>query len=337
MDSYSIENLISLLIRKYRLILVLVAPIFFSSVLNWIYMWVFLEISTISFIFYLTLFIKNVRKLDFQEGLVKYFLIQAMASLFLLVSFIWRGGQSFWGLDLTFSSGLFWGVLILKLGLVPFHFWVPPVGRALSYWGLFLLLGWQKLIPLILLFNCLGANLNLMGFCLIISIIWRTMCQYNVLNLKLLLVYSSIAHISWLGVCSFLGAKLALIYYSVYIIIIFLLFHELNKLNLFYLLDVKYLSVEFFLLLNLFSLRGLPPFLGFFPKWAILINGALLFSNLFWFVFLAIRVLGFYIYIRIIFPILRGNWGGFLYFRNAKWNFILLNLHFFLPILLLTF
>ena len=40
--------------------------------------------------------------------------------------------------------------LMIKMGLLPLHYWVPAVVDNLPRWGLYMLLRWQKVAPLTL-------------------------------------------------------------------------------------------------------------------------------------------------------------------------------------------
>lgn len=74
---------------------------------------------------------------------ISYFIAQSIGSLMLLIR----------GLTLrTMSLGiiLLGAALILKMGLLPLHYWVPTVVEGLGPRGLYLLLRWQKIAPLAL-------------------------------------------------------------------------------------------------------------------------------------------------------------------------------------------
>ena len=72
---------------------------------------------------------------------IYYFIVQSVGSLLLLF-----GGMS---VGVALGLGLFG--LLLKMGLAPMHFWVPPVAGRLSRTSFGLLLTWQKVAPLSLL------------------------------------------------------------------------------------------------------------------------------------------------------------------------------------------
>ena len=78
-----------------------------------------------------------------KKGAMGYFIAQSVGSLILLLGGIVMGYLSVGGL--LVGAGL-----IIKMGLLPLHYWVPAVVDHLPLGGLFLLLRWQKVAPLTL-------------------------------------------------------------------------------------------------------------------------------------------------------------------------------------------
>jgi len=79
-----------------------------------------------------------------KKGAIGYFIAQRVGSLMLLLGGIIIG--------YLLVGGLLVGAgLIIKMGLLPLHYWVPAVVDNLPPWQLYLLLRWQKVAPLSLL------------------------------------------------------------------------------------------------------------------------------------------------------------------------------------------
>ena len=70
-----------------------------------------------------------------------YFIAQRVGSLILLLGGLIVGVLSFGGL--LVGAGL-----VIKMGLLPLHYWVPAVVDGIRPRGLYLLLSWQKVAPL---------------------------------------------------------------------------------------------------------------------------------------------------------------------------------------------
>jgi len=93
----------------------------------------------------------------------------------------------------------------------------------------------------------------------------------NQLLVRKLLAYSSISHLGWLRVIMCFSRFTGLYYYLFYLIvrgaiILSFLFREHYYINQYLERGAGFGSLTFIVLIGLFSLGGLPPFLGFFPK-----------------------------------------------------------------------
>lgn len=145
-----------------------------------------------------------------------------------------------------------------------------------------------------------------------IVIILRTLIRgiigINQTRLRKILAYSSINHISWIIATLIFFKTLWLIYFLIYRIISLNLILIFNNFNIFYFKQIfNYLKsplLKLFFILNFFSLGGLPPFLGFFPKWLtiqyIIINNLIITS----FLIILITLITLFFYIRLTFSAL---------------------------------
>lgn len=241
---------------------------------QWIYVWIGLELNLLSFIPLITAFSNNRET----EAAIKYFLAQAIGSgLLLLGAFNKYIILELYNpnlLSTQFSSIIIIIALFIKLGAAPCHFWFPVVMRKLS-WPLCIILStWQKFAPLIILASSnISPNSSLI---MILGSIGRLIGGIGGLNqtqLRPLLAYSSIGHLGWMIRSPSLSTIRA--YFFIYSIItssiILLLWilstnHWSPKLSI----SVITPAYSFSLLILILSLAGLPPFLGFLPKWIIL-------------------------------------------------------------------
>ena len=184
------------------------------------------------------------------EAAIKYFIIQAAGGGIILVSIAY-----------AFNT-LTTAALLLKLGAAPLQFWVPAVYKTRP-WGVILVLRtWQKLVPLSFLGNLriqamLEPLIALNGLIGGLGGIIQT-------SLRGLLAYSSISHLAWL-IARLKSRWLFTLYLRVY-------FCSLTiTLTLVALTKRKTIN-RVTLTLRLLSLGGLPPLIGFIPKWLILIE-----------------------------------------------------------------
>jgi len=171
--------------------------------------------------------------------------------------------------------------LILKLGVAPFHFWLPNVIENINWFNRFILITWQKLTPIIII-----SYLNLHNFLLmfiLLSTFVGAIGGLNQISIRKLIAFSSINHIGWIIAALIFNESIWLYYFLLYsflncsIIFIFKIF-QIFYLNQIYSLFNNYYLLKFSLISSLLSLGGLPPFLGFLPK--LLIIQSLLFLKL---------------------------------------------------------
>nr|APX40876.1 NADH dehydrogenase subunit 2 [Psylliodes hispanus] len=239
---------------------------------SWLTMWIGLEINLLSII---PLF-KSHKNYFPAEATLKYFITQSLASTIILFSIIFSMNMS----EFLPNNWNYWMMMILnsallmKLGAAPFHSWFPEVAEGLNWMNNLLLMTWQKLAPSILIMY----NMNMMVFftlIIIISSIIGGIYGINQISLRKILAYSSINHIAWM-LASMLNNKMIwLIYFIIYSLISLNIILIFNYLNIFYINQLfnslnsnKMFKMLF--ILNFFSLGGLPPFLGFLPKWLVL-------------------------------------------------------------------
>lgn len=235
---------------------------------SWVSIWVGLEINLLSFI---PLIVEK-KNLFSSESSLKYFLIQAIASRILIFSIILFTTLSskFLNLDLLILV-LISSSLLLKVGAAPFHFWLPNVIEGLPWGTNFIILTWQKIAPILILSYCL--NSLLLTFSILASVIFGSIGGLNQTSLRKIIAFSSINHLGWIITRMLYNEILWEIYFYFYLFLnlsIILIFYKKNifNINQTFRLSSNFLKICMFL--NLLSIGGLPPFLGFFPKWIII-------------------------------------------------------------------
>jgi len=194
---------------------------------------------------------------------LKYFLRQTLGSIFLVLV-----TASFLMVNSFLSELLLFIALALKLGIAPFHAWLPSMVTFLSWEVLFLLLSIQKINPLIIL-SYLNYS-NLIPSLAICSILLGSFIGLAQTQTRKILTYSSITQIGWLVLASSLNFFILSFYLLLYV---FLLYPIVVIRKHFNLNDIKQLSfkksilsLQVIFFFNLLSLGGLPPFVGFLPK-----------------------------------------------------------------------
>nr|UAT16089.1 NADH dehydrogenase subunit 2 [Thoropa taophora] len=242
---------------------------------HWILAWVGLEINTLAIIPLMTK-TPHPRAI---EAATKYFLTQAAASALILFSSTlnaWLTGE--WAINgsICFSSAILLSIaLTMKLGVAPFHFWLPEVLQGLTLQTGLILSTWQKIAPMILLIQLSQSiNLNLMLSLGLLSTVIGGWGGINQTQIRKLLAFSSIAHLGWMVAILKISPQLTLFNFTLYILMtstLFITFLNLNTKNISELSTSwsKTPTMTALSLLSLLSLSGLPPLTGFLPKWMI--------------------------------------------------------------------
>nr|YP_010429322.1 NADH dehydrogenase subunit 2 [Ictonyx libycus]USR67314.1 NADH dehydrogenase subunit 2 [Ictonyx libycus] len=214
------------------------------------------------------------------EASTKYFLTQATASMLLMLGIIINlmlTGQ--WAVLNTpdlIASNVITMALAMKLGLSPFHFWVPEVTQGIPLSSGMILLTWQKIAPLSILYQISpSVNPNLLMVMAIMSTLVGGWGGLNQTQLRKILAYSSIAHMGWMIAATTYNPTLMLLNLMIYIMMtsatfmLFSLSSSTTTLSLSHMWN-KFPLITSLILMIMLSLGGLPPLSGFTPKWMIM-------------------------------------------------------------------
>nr|QNP09675.1 NADH dehydrogenase subunit 2 [Ochthebius sp. IBE<ESP> AV177] len=236
------------------------------SSFSWLGMWMGLEINLLSII---PLF-SNTKNMMNNEATLKYFITQALASTIMLFSIILISSNLFMNWETNINM-IFNSSLMTKMGAAPFHFWFPEVMEGLNWMNCLILLTWQKMAPMILImYN--NKMIEFLSMIILFSMLISGIMGINQTSLRKIMAYSSINHIGWMISSMFFMETIWLMYFLTYTIISFNIILIFKKLNIFYLKQLficlnKNSILKLFFMMNFLSLGGLPPFLGFLPKW----------------------------------------------------------------------
>nr|AVN67656.1 NADH dehydrogenase subunit 2 [Parcoblatta pensylvanica] len=241
---------------------------------SWLGAWMGLEINLLSFIPIMS----SNQNIYTTEASLKYFLIQALASSILLFLIISKTmiNDFFYMFNSTINSTIMTTPLLLKSGAAPFHWWFPSVMEGLSWINCFLLLTIQKIAPLTLISYTLMISF-FSTIIIISSVFIGSIGGYNQISIRKIITYSSINHMGWMLSALLLGNNFWLTYFSIYsmltlAIILIVKPFQVSFINQTFLMNNNNTITKFLLFTSLLSLGGLPPFLGFLPKWVIIQN-----------------------------------------------------------------
>nr|QVT11091.1 NADH dehydrogenase subunit 2 [Rhagoletis cornivora]QVT11104.1 NADH dehydrogenase subunit 2 [Rhagoletis cornivora] len=237
---------------------------------SWLSAWMGLEINLLSFI---PLMSDN--NLMSTEASLKYFLTQAIASAVLLFAIILMYMNNFPTIqhNLLFNNLIIYSSLLLKSGAAPFHFWFPNVMEGLSWMNALILMTWQKIAPLMLISYTNWSNFIFLV--IILSTMMGSLGGLNQTSLRKLMAFSSINHLGWMLTAMQASESTWLIYFSMYSFLSFSLIFMFNNFKMYHINQIfnsffNSKTLKFCLFFNLLSLGGLPPFIGFLPKWLVI-------------------------------------------------------------------
>uniref|UniRef100_D1G4J1 NADH-ubiquinone oxidoreductase chain 2 n=1 Tax=Tursiops truncatus TaxID=9739 RepID=D1G4J1_TURTR len=243
---------------------------------HWLFAWIGLEMNMMAII---PIMMKKPNPRA-TEASAKYFLTQATASSLLMLAIIINlMHSSQWTIMKLFdptASILMTMALAIKLGLSPFHFWVPEVTQGIPLSTGLILLTWQKLAPISILYQISPSiNLHLMITISFLSILIGGWGGLNQTQLRKIMAYSSIAHMGWMTAILLYNPTLTLLNLLIYIVMTFTMFMLLiqNSTTTTLLLSQTWNTMPImttFTMLTLLSMGGLPPLTGFMPKWMII-------------------------------------------------------------------
>nr|YP_009454202.1 NADH dehydrogenase subunit 2 [Gynaephora ruoergensis]ATY48718.1 NADH dehydrogenase subunit 2 [Gynaephora ruoergensis] len=293
---------------------------------SWLGCWIGLEINLLSFI----PLISNSNNLLSSEASLKYFLTQSIASINFLTSIIFK-----MILFKNFEMNLFLSIMInssmlMKMGSTPCHFWFPNIMEGLSWFNNFILMTWQKITPMIILSYYM--NMNFIFIMIIMNVIIGAIGGMNQTSLRKLMAVSSINNLGWMLSALMISENLWIFYLFIYSFMIKIIFFMFNMMNMFFInqlfINNMKSMIKINLMINFLSLGGLPPFIGFFPKWIIInsmINNQSYFMT---FIMIMMSLIILFYYIRIIYSSFMFNYFKMKWFKmlSKNKNFMFINM-----------
>nr|URX53176.1 NADH dehydrogenase subunit 2 [Neotermes phragmosus] len=256
---------------KILLSTVLVGGILISISSNsWLGAWMGLEINLMSFIPLMS----SQENIFTTEASLKYFIIQALASSTLLFLVIMKA---------LINQGLSMGSemheymimtpLLLKMGAAPLHWWFPSVMEGLDWTNCLLMMTVQKTAPMMLISYLMKTNPMIL-IIIMMSVIIGALGGMNQTSLRKILTYSSINHTGWMLAALLIGSNLWAMYFMVYSLLTLTVTTITKSFNISFINQTMTMSskttVKLMLFMSLLSLGGLPPFIGFMPKWIVI-------------------------------------------------------------------
>ncbi len=264
-------------------------PFLVISSSNIILIWLRLELGVFSFL----PIINSRSQRSFSTA--KYFLIQRIGSVIILASSLHR--------FIALSIRFIFIALILKLGIVPFHFWVPKIVSLLQTKEILILLVWQKIGPLFIIVSLPIFQSTIKVFIRLLRVSVGRILGLKQTQWRQIFTFSSIRHLGWIVIRRTVSFWLFFVYFITYAISLIQLFLFNNKL---FRSSSSFFStgINLFNLLILLSLAGLPPILGFLIKLLVLfyfINSPII--SLIILIIISFSIIRIFFYLKIYFSL----------------------------------
>nr|AIY62153.1 NADH dehydrogenase subunit 2 [Glyptotermes sp. B TB-2014] len=236
---------------------------------SWLGAWMGLEINLMSFIPLMS----SQENIYTTEASLKYFLVQVLASSSLLFFVMMKHLMS---QEIVPSSAYSYAImtpLLLKMGAAPLHWWFPSVMEGLSWTNCLLMMTLQSAAPIMLV--SYSMSLTPMTLMIIVtSVTVGSLGGMNQTSLRKILTYSSINHTGWMLMAMLGGSNMWVMYFTVYSLLTSTVTSIAKSYNISFVNQTmmvnKEATVKFMLFTTLMSLGGLPPFIGFLPKWVVI-------------------------------------------------------------------
>nr|YP_010227839.1 NADH dehydrogenase subunit 2 [Cryptocercus pudacuoensis]UDD86625.1 NADH dehydrogenase subunit 2 [Cryptocercus pudacuoensis] len=302
---------------KVLLMLTMMSGILISiSSYSWIGAWMGLEINLMSFIPLMS----NNKNTYTTESSLKYFIIQAMASSFLLFIIMMKVlMEDMFTMEYNdINTMIIMTPLLLKSGAAPFHWWFPSVMEGMSWMNCLLLMTMQKMAPMVLISYVMKMNL-FSSIIILTSTIVGAIGGLNQLSIRKILTYSSINHTGWMLAALMINENMWIMYFAIYSMLtmtIVMIIKPFNTsfINQTLLINKEMNTMKFLMFTTLLSMGGLPPFLGFLPKWIIIQMMIINNMNSIMTTMVVMSLLTLYFYLRI-------SYSSFMVLHiEPKWN-----------------
>nr|WHE42547.1 NADH dehydrogenase subunit 2 [Habroloma sp.] len=272
---------------------------------SWLGMWMGLEINLLSII----PLMNNSTNPRSSEAALKYFITQTMASMVLLMAMLMMQTSTWNFSDLNLKEmpsivAIF--SLAMKMGAAPFHFWLPEVMEGLTWMNSLILLTWQKIAPMCIMF-LIYKPIKIMAILILFCMLVSGIMGMNQTSLQKIMAYSSINHMGWMLAALTLNQTIWTSYFLIYslmnvVIVAYFSWNNSFQVNHLFKMFQQNPKEKIIFSMNFMSLAGIPPFIGFLPKWMVI--QALTLNHMMGIAYLMIvfTLITMYYYLRISIP-----------------------------------
>nr|QCG69836.1 NADH dehydrogenase subunit 2 [Andrena striata] len=224
---------------------------------NKMFMWMTLEISTMSFISMM------IMSKSYTPSIM-YFIVSFVSSTMLML-----------GLTLHPNINLNMMIMVsimIKIAMFPFNYWFNLMSKSINYMNLSILMTLMKFIPMNIMHMTTEMN-QLMMLMIVASMIISPVMSINKYSTKLILSYSSIHQTSMMMMIMYMNFYMFITYFTLYTIITLSLVYTFsktsNKMKYEFIMNKK-MKITLFITMIMYSY--FPPMTTFIMKWSLIEN-----------------------------------------------------------------
>uniref|UniRef100_A0AAU7YTX9 NADH-ubiquinone oxidoreductase chain 2 n=1 Tax=Phraortes similis TaxID=3127883 RepID=A0AAU7YTX9_9NEOP len=276
------------------IIIIIISVMLSVSSNSWFTIWMGMEVNMMAF---MPIIIEK-NNLMSKEASLMYFLVQTMASMLFIMSIIIMKTKTVNMNSLTMMT------LMMKSGVSPFHFWMPKMMEGMNWMKCMILMTWQKIIPLMMMSSIISMNM-ISTAAIILSVSIGAIGGLNQTSLRKLMAYSSISNNGWMMMAMMMSEMTWLLYFIMYTIMTLIMTLTMNNYKIYHINQLMSMNEtmlkKFIMMSNMLSISGLPPMMGFLPKWTVIQSTMYQNSMMLLITIMIITLITVYYYLRMMF------------------------------------
>nr|YP_010222511.1 NADH dehydrogenase subunit 2 [Calacta lugubris]UCC45922.1 NADH dehydrogenase subunit 2 [Calacta lugubris] len=266
---------------------------------SWMGMWMGMEMNMLSFI----PLVKKKKSKKSSEAVMMYFMVQSLSSSVLMFSIIINSminNNSQMINTITFMS------LMAKMGAAPFHMWLPEMMAKMEWNECMMMMTWQKLAPMSVSMNT-APKTEVVMMTAIMSILVGSMGGINQTSIRKIMGYSSINHLGWMIPLNKIQNNW-MIYLMIYSMMIISTCSMFKEYNMKFITQVNSMNLSFTektsYIMSMMSLGGMPPLIGFLPKWMVIQSMMQSNMNMMMMIMIMMSMINLFFYMRTMSPMI---------------------------------
>nr|QTC32044.1 NADH dehydrogenase subunit 2 [Nisia fuliginosa] len=236
---------------------------------NWMFSWMMMELSFMTFLPLMT----QSPKISYQ--MMKFFIIQSMSSSLMLFMMTM---ENIYPNKINLMIMLI--SFLMKMGIAPLSFWMPMMFSFMNLYSCLLMSTIQKIGPMILMSQFIPFSM--LKPSIMLSLLIGSISSMKQNKFKKFIAFISISSMAWMILSIYMSKLIFIKFMFIYYITNLFLIKILMQNNIISINQMWYksLSMKIYIQSFMLSIMGMPPMLGFLPKWMILKNFTFLMGSM---------------------------------------------------------